>query len=381
MAILNSWQKLDRVLPGTPFGNGSAGNVTISSDPNTRATASGSATSTSLTIGSAILSNGDVFVIHQTQGTGVTQWEINRASSGGGTTSITCQTALQYTYGAGAQVIKFPLNDAVTLGNFTQTSWDGSTGGVTVVCGKTSIGGSGTVTLSGNNGATSGSGSSDAAGGIGRGFNGGNGRYGSAASQGVGTGGAGAGSKAANGNGGGGGNSAGGDGGGGGGNSAAGGNADSANGNGGAGGAAVGAADLTTMSIGGGGGGSRRDGTGAGERGGGGAGGGIIILISKAIDISSATITANGGNAGGTYWGGGGGAGGSGLIVCKTAVLGTNKITATAGAAVTHGGNGSVGRIAVHHSGAVTGTTNPTFTDQSDPALIETNPYFLYNLI
>lgn len=39
-----------------------------------------------------------------------------------------------------------------------------------------------------------------------------------------------------------------------------------------------------------------------------------------------------------------------------------------------HGGNGSNGRIAVHHSGTVTGSSSsPAFTDVSDPSLIESS--------
>ena len=82
--------------------------------------------------------------------------------------------------------------------------------------------------------------------------------------------------------------------------------------------------------------------------------------------------------------GGGGGAGGSCLIACQVATLGTNVITATAGTggasggAGGNGGNGSVGRIAIHHSGTVTGTTNPTFTDVSDGSLTEQNAWFLF---
>lgn len=66
------------------------------------------------------------------------------------------------------------------------------------------------------------------------------------------------------------------------------------------------------------------------------------------------------------------------------AVLGSNLLTATGGAGGTEtraGGNGSTGRIAVHHYGTVTGTTNPTFTDVTDASLIETGGSFLFNFI
>src|SRR5258708_2588576 len=149
MSNLNAWQKLDRVIAGRPFGDGAAGNSTISSDPNTRATASGSSGSSSLTIGSSVLSNGDVFVIHQTQGSGHDQWEINKVLSGGGTTSITCFAPLHYSYGSGAQVIKFSMNSNVTVNNHTIAGWDGSKGGIEVICGRISVVGSGTITGTG----------------------------------------------------------------------------------------------------------------------------------------------------------------------------------------------------------------------------------------
>ncbi len=359
MAVLNAWQKIDRVLTGLPFGDGSAGNTTISADPNTRATGSGTAALTALTLGTAILSNGDVFVIIQTTGTGNYQWEINKVASGGGTTSITCSQALQYTYGTGAQVIKFSLYDAVTLGSFTIPTWGGSTGGIAVICGKTSIGGTGTIT------------------GNGKGYRGGAKRDNNdgPANQGEGGPGAGTTSTAANGNGGGGGNQAAG---GGGGHGAAGGNGGNAVLTGGTGGAASGAADMTTLSLGGGGGGSAHGGGGSNNANGS-PGGGALILISKSIDISGITVVNLYGTDGGagTSRGSGGGGGGAGLLVCQTATLGTNKIVATGGAGGTggdanaNGGAGGTGRIAVHHSGTVTGTTNPTFNDTTDSSLVE----------
>lgn len=57
--------------------------------------------------------------------------------------------------------------------------------------------------------------------------------------------------------------------------------------------------------------------------------------------------------------------------MCKTATLGTNFLTAVGGNNANIAGVGSVGRIAVHHSGIVTGTTNPTFYDQLDLTLVE----------
>jgi hypothetical protein len=179
MAILNSFQKITRVLPGQPFGSGGAGNATLSADPATRATLTTVASGqTAITIGTAILSNGDVFALYQARGTGVGQWEINRVSSGGGTTSITCQKALNYSYASSgasvAQVIKIPMYGIVTLSNFTVGAWDGTKGGITFICGKTSIGGTGTLSFKGGDGANSSSGDNQTvAGGTGGGFRGG----------------------------------------------------------------------------------------------------------------------------------------------------------------------------------------------------------------
>ena len=107
MAALNAWQKISRVL-ASDFGDGASGSATISSDPNTRATITGTATQTTGTAGSTAFANGDLVMLHQTRGTGAGQWEINRVASGGGTTSLTFSKALQYTYGPDAQIIKIP---------------------------------------------------------------------------------------------------------------------------------------------------------------------------------------------------------------------------------------------------------------------------------
>lgn len=364
MAILNSWQRLDRVLLGQQFGNGSAGTATISADPNTRATVTGTAATSTSTLGSAILSNGDVCVLHQTQGTGAGQWEIQKVLSGGGTTSITWITPLQYTYGTGAQCIKFNLNSVVTVNAHSIPAWNGTTGGVEVINGANSI----TV--------------AQALTGTGLGFRGGNaiaqtgegtpGVLGPAAYSGEGTVGASVQGTSANGNGGGGGqnryggNPHDGAGGGGGGHAVAGTTAADTGAPGGTGGGAVGEADLTITDLGGGGGGASVQS--GGDASAGGAGGGIIILISKSVIITGSIVNA-GANSGATAHGtGGGGAGGAILVVAGTVTLGSNLITALAGAAGTasngvNGGDGSVGRIAVHHSGAVTGTTNPSYTD------------------
>jgi hypothetical protein len=100
-----------------------------------------------------------------------------------------------------------------------------------------------------------------------------------------------------------------------------------------------------------------------------------LIVFAKSISISGG-ITSVGGNGAGdaSNAGGGGGSGGSIMLACGTATLGTTLAVATlgsGGAGQGAGGNGANGRIAVHHSGTVTGTTSPTFDDTSEPTLVE----------
>jgi hypothetical protein len=75
------------------------------------------------------------------------------------------------------------------------------------------------------------------------------------------------------------------------------------------------------------------------------------------------------------------------LLVVGTVALGTNKITVAAGAggvpgAGYPGGNGAVGRIAVHHSGTISGSSTPALTDVTDTSLVENlGGSFLFNMI
>lgn len=370
---LNSWQKIDRVLPGRPFGNGSSGAYTSSTIPSiTYKSCSGSSSSQSLTIASAGFTNGDIVLIHQTRGTGATQWEINRITSGGGTTTLTLQQALHYTYtdsGASqAQIVNIPMYSSmnITSGTWSPNDWDGDVGGMFAYACNGTATQAHTLELNGASGSHTTS--EDAGGATGGGFRGGGVGFSSNGLQGEGTAGAGSASTSANGNGGGGGNRGGGDtGGGGGANVVAGSNSD----NGGTGGSAVGATDLTTMSMGGGGGGSTQDNQPDGAEGGG-SGGGMIIGFVKNL-VETGAVQVNGGS-GGNGVGGGAGAGGSILYVVQTAILGSNLITATAGTGGTlHGGNGAVGNIAIHHSGTVTGTTNPTYNNITDGTLVESD--------
>lgn len=367
MANLNSWQKIDRVLGGMPFGDGRDGAYTSGTIPSLNVkTCSGTATSTTLTADTdaSPYAVGDIVLLHQSRGTGAGQWEINKIDAVG-SDQYTLNKALNYTYtdsGASqAQVIKIPMYSSVNVssGTWTLSDWAGDTNGILPVACNGSVTHSGTIT------------------GTGKGFRGGAGRNdgGQPATQGESQLGTGTTSTAANGAGGGGGNSggAGKNQGGGGGHASSG---ESAGVNGGTGGSSVGTADLTTIFFGGAGGGGRAN---NGESGGtGGDGGGIFMLFAKTVS-SLNSVVQNGASGGDGTDGadGGGGAGGSVLICCETATLGSAVITATKGSDPLTVAEGSAGRIAVHHSGTVTGTTNPTFTDVSDPLLVDQGGSFI----
>lgn len=377
MAVLNAWQKLTRVLPGQPFGSGIDGSYSFATIPTPKPkTCSGTATSTTLTADTDTdpYVVGDIVAIFQSRGTGVGQWEVNKITVVG-SDQYTLQEPLNYTYtdsGASqAQVVKIPQYTNVTVesGTWTTPDWDGNINGILTLASKTGITVTGTVVGTAK-GFVRGTGSST---------------DNVAANQGEGSTATGSSSTSANGNGGGGGKDpagAGGQesGGGGGGNGTAGSNG--TNTSPGTGGSVSGSADLTAMTFGGGGGGG---GEGGGESPNqhGGDGGGIIVLFTKSITVAGG-IANNGDNAvsSSERSGGGGGAGGSILIVCQTASLGTNLVTASAGNGESgtsgNGGNGGVGRIAVHHSGTVTGTTSPTFTDVTDGSLVESTASFMF---
>lgn len=355
---------------------------------------SGTSGTTSLTLAAAgSFSNGDLVLIHQTRGTGVGAWELNKITSGAGGTSLTMAHALTNTYtdsGASqAQIIELNQYNGLTLGNTTAPVWDGSKGGIIAFLDKGTTTISGTITISGVNG-------SAANGGNGRGFRGGeenNAGDPSTGYQGEGTAGAGTTSGSANGNGGGGGNKVGGSnaaGAGGGGHAASGTSGTSSGSSvGGTGGSSVGGASLVSANLGGGGGGA------AGFNaaiGGGGGGGGFMLVISSALSISGA-INCNGGNGlnavSVSSGSSAGGAGGSVLLKAKTATLGTNLITASGGTGgsgsggSTNSGAGSVGRIHLDYKTSYTGTTTPTIDVTQDATLDypTTGGAFLYNFV
>lgn len=390
MANLSEWQKLTRVSMGLPFGNGSNGSYSSATVPTmTRDSFSGTINQVTIVTSGATFSNGDILLLHQSRGTGVGQWEVNKVVSGGGTPTLTLLKQLKYTYtdsGASqAQAIKISqyVNVTVQAGTWGVPSWNGDTGGILVFAVKGTLTITGTISTNGGNGGTTGNvENGQVAGGIGGGFYGGYAyvRKNSAGHGGQGEGTVGGGDNQAN--------EANGSGGGGGetltehdvGGGAGGGNADAGTGGGGTnggtggtGGTSAGSSDLITMVFGGGGGGGSSNTTTTGNNGSGGSGGGIVIIFVKNIVTIVGAITANGGLAGNTGEGvswsrGGDGAGGSILIVTSIASIGTNRITAAGG---TNGNAGSAGRIAVHHSGTVTGTSNPSFSDVTDGTLVE----------
>ena len=131
--MANKWQTLSSVT-GSPWGNASDGDITISSNT-TQAETSRSCTGsgTSLTIGSSGFSDGDVVVVLQVHGTDSGQWEYAKIASGGGTTSITVQKSLQYTYGSGAVIQKLPQYGTVVVESgktWSATAWNGTANGI-----------------------------------------------------------------------------------------------------------------------------------------------------------------------------------------------------------------------------------------------------------
>ncbi|MCG3203928.1 MAG: hypothetical protein KCHDKBKB_00605 [Elusimicrobia bacterium] len=372
---LNSWQKLTRVLPGQPFGDGADGAYSSATAPSMVFTGiSGSSGSTSLTTEGAVYSNGDVLILMQMRGTGVGQWEINRVSSGGGTTSLTLTNALQYTYtdsGASqAQAVKIYRYTSVTQSGTWDPGdwWDENTGGVLIFAAQDTTTFSGTI-------------SADIYGFI---TPSAPGQY-QSGKQGEGTGGSPTTSLSANGNGGGGGNtinSTSRGGGAGGGNGEAGANGQNYNSaTGGTAGATAGSSDLSSIVLGGAGG---QGGEWDGYNSQGGKGGGIIIIYSRIFTQSgSGLITSDGSNGSSGAIGragSGGGAGGSVLILANQATIGTDKIgvvNGTGGVGETGysgaGGNGGKGRIAIYYGTSLTGSISSSlygsYTNEVDVTL------------
>lgn len=349
------------------FGDGHDGDASISGDPNTRTSCSGSSGATTLTVASTSgFQVGDMVLIHQSRGAGAGNWELNKITNiGSGELTLSNPLANNYTdSGASqAQCILVPQYKNLTITGGSPANWNGNTGGIYVVMSNSKVTISGNITADGgDNGAT------------GAGFKGGQTitgpaycGEGTAADTSIKT--------SANGNGGGGGDRASGSaaGGAGGGNGEAGDNG-VAGGPGtdpGDGGNTSGSADLTTMDLGGGGGGASPA---NGEtRYSAGGGGGIVVIIAKEIEITG-SISADGGTSndvvGNTAAGSGGGAGGSILIKAETADIGTDKITATGGVggkatglSDADGGDGGDGRIRVEACSLAGSTNSPSASE------------------
>lgn len=374
-------QQIYDVLPGRPFGRGTT-TTTYSADPNTRTYAT--STGSIVTLGSAILSNGDLAAIHQSWGASTTtedNWELFVVASGGGTTTVTAESALGRTYTQGAQVIKVPetLNLTINSGfgghsygatvNSTSDYRYTAMGGFNIVAVKNILtindvihqnGYQGYISSSDRGGmnenqhfywwyanATSGGhvgganstdSSMSAVGGNSQvGYNGTESR------SPIWNGGAGA-TNAGCGSGGG----------------HAGSGSNGGDGNSGTGGTAVGNAALTSMHFGGGGGGTAGSSSGGGVWTGGSGGGIWVIYARQVVFGAGGGIQVNGGlSYGNNGHAGGSGAGGSILINCQMADFGTNKLTATPGATFDHGGAGSNGRIRINYGATISGSTNP----------------------
>lgn len=361
------------------FGDGSSSALTVAADATeapidsactgTSATQTLSATNVSFAIGQIIF-------IHQTQGAGAGTGERNKIA-GYTAGTITLDTPLGATYGAGAQVRVVPQYTNVTINagkTYSAKAWNGTVGGLLIFLAN------GTVNIAGNVVADY------------CGFRGGLGST-TNANQGEGTVGTGTVSASTNGNGGGGGTGGvyfGGGGGGGGGNALSGttGASGGSNGHAGLGGNLSGSTDLTTLTFGGGGGGGGEYSYGGGSGGNGGIGGGIIFISGATITLSG-TMSANGhvganGTAGGDTGGGGGGAGGSILLKAQSASLGVNLLAVAAGngggvggASGGVGGAGSVGRIHLDYYTSFTGSTSPTIDATQDNSLVTNTTYQL----
>ena len=353
----------DSVVWGERYGSGVDGALTISGNTTfsaANAGCSGTSGDTALTLDAASsFANNDLVVIHQSRGTGVGNWELNKISSGGGTTSLTMAYSLINTYtdsgSSQAQIVKLFQYSSVTVNGsvtWTAPAWDENKGGILAfLCtGTTTV--TGTISAS-SKGHIKSSGTSRAA-------------SPSNANTGEGTVGASTTGTSANGNAGGGtgGFLDGGPGGGGGSYGTSGTAGGAGQGTGGSAGNTVGAASLTTMMFGGSGAGGKGEANaGSGAGGGDGTnGGGIVLIISPIITATGSIVsgTTNGGNGyvSGTEGSGGGGSGAGGSLLFKgqNITLGSSIVTATGGTGGTSGGvdsgaggNGGSGRIHVDY--------------------------------
>jgi hypothetical protein len=341
------------------FGNGSDGVVTLSgTDAPIDSSCSGNSGSTSLSATNTSFAAGQMILIHQSRGTGVGQWEINKISSYVAGT-ITTEIPLAYTYtdsgSSQAQVLVLKQYSGVTISStFTAKSWDGNVGGIVAFLCSGNVTITSTVTASNKGYMGIGGGSSQQQTGR-QGEGSASANYSRTTAQ--------------NGNGGGGGQGGSGDyslpagAGGGGGHSGAGTTGTGYNGgSGGQGGSQVGDVTMDTIFFGGAGGeGGTRNNTdtiSAVE----GYGGGIVMIIARNIN-NTGSIVSNGQAAsiGNSPYGEGGGAGGSIFLKGENIIEGT--LTATGGAGAGGGGAGSDGRIRVEACNRTAGTCNPSASE------------------
>lgn len=377
---------MSQLLPYNKFGNGKNGDPSAASGViNTYATMTATAGSQTVTTNLSV-DVGDVILLIQCQGTGAGNWELVTVKTTG-SGQFTSGENLVYSFTTGAQAVKVPQYLGGTISNnLACNAWGGSTGGIVVLMSKGSLSLTGNIVVDGadaydNNYANrtrrpSGGGFRGGKVDIENDDGGGTGQQGESYNR------DGLYIKSTANDGGGSGadfNDPGAE------NWAGGGGAYGTNGGASSnagehqadGGTSYGTIDLTSIFFGSAGGGNT--GNTAGGKNTGGNGAGIVMIFAKHFDCSAGYILCRGGlgkQSGSTNKPGGSGAGGSVLIVCQTAVLGTNRILATGGAAQTAdsvtGGAGGDGRIRVNYLISVSGTTNPTLSSAQDTNLKST---------
>ena len=337
------------------FGYGSDGDYAPSTgdDAPIDSACTGTINTTSLSATNASFAIGQLILIHQTQGTGAGQWELNKiANYSAGT--ITTAYPLIFGYVTGAQVLVMSQHSSGNIATGQTISaklWNGTVGGIYAKFFNGTFTYEGTLLLNGK-GFRGGLGSTGAGGNPAQA---GESEIGGVVKQ-----------SANNGSGGGGGNDT----------TPA-----------GTGGTTNGSTNLVTILFGGGGGGNGNSGGGAAP------GGGIGFIFAKNIIQSGSGSSDVGGGI--TAAGGGGGGGGSLLMKCETATLGTNKITSIGGTggnsgtgaggggggAATSGSNGSTGapgtagsggngRIHIDYALSLSGSTSPALDSTQDISLL-----------
>lgn len=350
------------------YGTGSAGVSTISSDTTDSSRTGFANTSISVASGNTAatfgsgsgFSDGDLILIHQSRdgGTATGSWELNKISSGGGTTSVTLSYSTCNAYNTTAQVYRLVQNSSITIDStktLTASAWDGAKGGIIALLANTSITVTGTITASakGLRRGTGGTGASN------------HGKQGEGTNYSL------AASRSPNGRGGGGGSASAGAGG-------------SYDGTGGTGGdndqstqptnPSLGTADYTLAFMGAAGGGG---GYGSTDGGYGGAGGGIIFLIAPIITVTGSVISGGENGLTGVQRVGGGGAGGFICYKGNVLTLGTNLTTSPAGTSgkgseawTATGTSGTTGRIHADYGTSISGTSTPSIDSRVDTSLI-----------